>query len=297
VAAHDAAADASAINKAIKGAGTDEATLIQILGHRSKSEVAAIAHEYKAHYGKSLHDDIQSDVSMNFGELLTLLTLPKVDIRKWLLTKATKGAGTAEKYLVDVLGPATNEEVLEVYQNDPQTIVNILNDVSHGDFSKILKEVLKGQRVSHIDDHEAAQYAEKLYKAGEGKLGTDEAVFTEIFSKLGPGALQQVDHHYQQKHKHTLHVAVDKETSGYYRQLLFALLDDSLTYYADRAYESMHGIGTDERALNFIFALLSKDELKKIGAIIQHKHKKNLEDLVKGDTSGNHEKLLVELLH
>jgi len=294
---HDAKADAEALHKAMKGTGTDEKALISIIGTRSKEDLHHVAKEYHDHFKASLENDIKGDTSGNFEELLVLRVKSKVEVRKWLLTKATKGAGTAEKYLIDVLAPATNEEVIEIYQNDPTTIANVLNDVSHGNFSKVIHEVLKGKRHENIDDGDADKIAEKLYKAGEGKFGTDEDTFNAVISTHGPHALAKISHHYHKHHKHSLEDAIKKETSGHYEDLLVGLTKPPLVYYADRLFAATHGIGTDEHALNFIFGILSKHELKEVTKLVKERHNKGLEDLVKGDTSGNYRDLLMTLVH
>jgi hypothetical protein len=289
--------DAEKLFKAMKGAGTDEKALIEVIGHRSKEDLHKIAQEYKEHHKEDLVHAIRGDTSHNFEELLVLRVLPRVEVRKWLLTRATKGAGTAEKYLVDVLAPATNAEVLEVYQNDPTTIARVLNDVSHGDFAKVIHEVLKGKRdEGHPDDHKAKEYAEKLYKAGEGKWGTDENVFVQTLTTLGPHYLHAVSQHYEKEHKHSLAVAIQKETSGHFEDLLVGLTKTHLEYYADRLFSAMHGAGTDEHALNFIFGILSHHEIKEVAKLLNERHKRSLDEMVKSDTSGTHRDLLVALM-
>jgi len=289
--------DAEALHKAMKGAGTDEKALIDIIGHRSKEDLQKIAHEYHEQFKAKLENDIKGDTSGNFEELLVLRILPKVEVRKWLLTKATKGAGTAEKYLIDVLAPANNHEVIDVYQNDPTTIAKVLNDVSHGNFSKVVHEVLKGKRdEGHPDDHKAKEYAEQIFKAGEDKIGTDEDTFNKIITTLGPNYLSKIDHFYQEKHKHTLELAIKKETSGAYEDLLVGLTKPPLVYYADRLFSALHGAGTDEHALNFVFGILDKHEFKEVSKLVHDRHKKSLEEMVKSDTSGNYRDLLVALM-
>jgi len=291
--------DAEIIHKAIKGAGTDEKAIIGIIGHRTKAQCQMIAQAFHHHHKETLEHALAGDTSYNFKETLLWRVEPKVEVRKALLNKATKGAGTAERYLIDVLAPATNAEILEVYQNDPQTIANVLNDVSHGNFSKVIRELLKGKRQEweQIDEGAAAAVAERFYKAGEGKLGTDEHAFNEILTTHGPLFLERVNAHYQSHHKHTLETAIKKETSGHYEDLLVALTKPPYVYYADRLYQAMHGLGTDERAINFIFGILDLHELAIVKQIFEQRHGKPLETFIKGDTSGHYEDLLVALLH
>jgi hypothetical protein len=291
--------DAEQIHAAIKGAGTNEKELIAVFGHRTKAQLHAIAQAYEQHYKESLEHAVAGDTSSNLRELLTWRIKPKVEVRKALLKKATKGAGTAEKYLIDVLAPASNAEILDVYQNDPSTIVSVLNDVEHGNFSKTIHELVKGKRqeCEQPSEKDLDTCTEKLYKAGEGKLGTDEATFTDILTTHGPHFLDKVNSHYSAKHKHTLETAIHKETSGHYQDLLVALTKTPHVYYADRLHKALKGAGTDETALNYVFGILESDELKTVAHLYEQRHKCNLEKDVKGDTSGDYENLLVALLH
>jgi len=295
---HDYKADAAALHKALKGAGTDEKTLINIIGSRSKEELQHISKEYEAAYKHSLVKDVEGDTSYNFKELLMWRLLPAEEVRRQLLVKATKGAGTTEKYLVDVFGPATNQEVIRLYQHDPSVVAAVLNDVSHGNFAKVIKELLKGKRDEnmYVDDNAAAQAAEQLYKAGEGKLGTDEDTFNAIITKHNPAFLQRVSQIYAQKHKHPIETAIKKETSGNYEDILVALVQFPLVFYADRLYKAMHGLGTDERALNYVFGILSRQEMHEVARLFQERHKDTLEKAVKGDTSGDYRTLLLNLM-
>jgi len=291
--------DAEAIHAAVKGLGTNEKGLIAVLGHRTKAQVQQIDVVYHQKYNVSLEKALIGDTGGNFRELLSWRVKTKVEVRKALLLKATKGAGTAERYLIDVLAPASNADIIEVYQNDPTTIVNVLNDVKHGNFAKTIKELIKGKRQEweQINEADVDRVADQFYKAGEGKLGTDEDTFTTLLTTHGPVFLDRVSAHYQAKHKHNLTTAIHKETSGHYQDLLEALTKPPLVYYADRLYTAMHGAGTDERAINFIFGILDFDELRAVSQLFEQRHKTPLEKYIKGDTSGDYEDLLVAMLH
>jgi hypothetical protein len=51
-ASYDAEADCAALKKAMKGFGTDEATIINILAHRNNAQRQDLASKYKSMYGK-----------------------------------------------------------------------------------------------------------------------------------------------------------------------------------------------------------------------------------------------------
>jgi len=216
-----------------------------------------------------------------------------------LLRYATKGAGTAERYLVLVLAPASNQEIADIQRVDPKAVDMVLGDVHFGNFAKMVRNLITGTREESplVDDNDARQTAELLYKAGEGRLGTTDSVFVDIFTKRSNLFLQRVAFFYVQTHKrHTLQKAIKGETSGSYKSLLMALSKPRYEFYADALWKAMHGLGTDDNALVFIFSILTKAELKQVAMIFQQKRGKPLASMIRGDTSGNYERLLLELL-
>merc|ERR1712142_31730 len=63
--------DARQLHKAMSGAGTDEATLIEILCARSNAEIEEIKAKFEEEYdGKTLEDAIENDTSGHFKRLL-----------------------------------------------------------------------------------------------------------------------------------------------------------------------------------------------------------------------------------
>jgi hypothetical protein len=297
---HNAQHDAEVIHKAIQGLGTDEKAINEVIGHRSKHEIQEIAKAYEHAYKKSLISDIKGDTGGNYKRLLVSLINTPVQNKKELIDRATKGLGTTEKYLIDVLAPSSNEEILEIYQHDPKSIHAILDDVSSGNFAKVVDTVLKGKRRTedHLSDDEAKTQAERMFKAGEGKLGTDEKVFNEIITTYNPHQLKQISKHYEQKHKHGIEKAIKSETSGCYEDLLVGLLKTKHEYFADRLYDAIAGLGTDDTYLIYAFGVLSKDDLKKVAHIFDERHPKRggLAKAVKEDTSGDYGDLLLKVL-
>jgi hypothetical protein len=297
---HNAQHDAEVIHKAIQGLGTDEKAINEVIGNRSKHEIQEIAKAYEHAYKKSLISDIKGDTGGNYKRLLVSLINTPVQNKKELIDKATKGLGTSEKYLIDVLAPSSNEEILEIYQHDPKSIHAILDDVSSGNFAKVVDTILKGKRRTedHLSDDEAKTQAERLFKAGEGKLGTDEKTFNEIITTYNPHQLKQISKHYEQKHKHGIEKAIKSETSGNYEDLLVALLKTKHEYFADRLYDAIAGLGTDDTYLIYAFGVLSKDDLKKVSHIFDERHPKRggLSKAVKEDTSGDYQDLLMKIL-
>ncbi|XP_062901074.1 annexin A10-like isoform X1 [Mobula hypostoma] len=65
--------DAHELRHAMKGAGTDENCLIEILASRTNSEIYAINEVYMMQFGMQLQEDIDSETSGHFRDTLMLL--------------------------------------------------------------------------------------------------------------------------------------------------------------------------------------------------------------------------------
>lgn len=62
--------DAKELNKAMKGAGTDESTIVEILASRTTEEIEEIKTIYQEEFENSLEDDLESDTSGYFKRFL-----------------------------------------------------------------------------------------------------------------------------------------------------------------------------------------------------------------------------------
>jgi len=295
---HDPKADAAVLHKAFKGAGTDEDAVISVLAHRTKHELELIDHEYRTQSssGTTLQHALEKELSGSFRDLAVSVVTPVLELKKRCLKQATKGAGTRESTLIDVLCQSTNEEIAEIAK-DADIYKNVMDDVS-GDFKKVLVHMFRAERpYGPIPIEKAAELEHTFYKAGEGKIGTDENKYIDVITRNSLQALHQVDEIYKSKHKHGLIKAVESETSGDFKSSLIALLKPHDEYFADRLYHAIAGLGTDERVLIYVFSVSTKDDVHRIAQIYQEKRKESLESAIKGDTSFNFKKFLIQLLH
>lgn len=75
----------------MKGLGTDDSILINILGNRSKDHLQQVQRMYEAQYKKTLEHDIRGDTSFNYRKLLTYLLLPPLQLKINYLRDSMKG--------------------------------------------------------------------------------------------------------------------------------------------------------------------------------------------------------------
>lgn len=298
-----ARADAEALHKAMKGLGTDDKILVDIFTNRSRKHLEQVAHEFKDLYKKDLESWIKGDTSGNFETILLALLRRRIPLKAKYLHDACAGLGTDEAVLIQILCPLSNEQLkkldafyTETYKTDLSKLVK--SEIS-GDFAKVMLAHLQANRPSEstlIDDNLAKSDSERLYKAGEGRLGTDEDVFVEILTRRSRAHLHRVDEFYQQKTGHTLEKGIVKETSGDFGKALIAIITPEADYHARLFDEAMKGLGTKDNQLIRLTTTLTKKQLKAANSAYTKRHNNTLAHAIKGDTSGSYEKVLLAIL-
>jgi len=304
----DAEKDSKDLKEAIKGVGTDEDVLIRIIAHRPREHLEKVNYLYLRRYKHSLYRSVKHDTSFNFKKVLCHLLQPVEEVKAKRLYKAMKGLGTKDKSLIDVLAFSSNEEIRKIkyeyqcFYGKPGDVSNKLehdvkNDTS-GNFERCLCILLRAERdeTFALNADKVTQDAKLIYEKGEGRLGTDDSFFIEIFCKRSPWHLHAVNDEYKKQHGHDLLSAIKKETSGDFQDLLRALVTPKATWCAERLEYSMKGIGTHDSLL--IYTLTSTTEVERMAIAHQYEvmYKKPLKTRIVEDTSGDYQKVLVSLV-
>jgi len=142
---------------------------------------------------------------------------------------------------------------------------------------------------------DATKLAESLHAAMAG-TGTRESDLIEVLSKHDNAQLQEVRTVYKGTYGQDLIEKVKEETSGNFRNACAALLEDRIKYQADLLHGALAGAGTDDLTLNDVLGVMDADVVAQVKARYRQDFEKVLETDVMGDTSGNHEKMLVGIL-
>jgi Annexin len=87
--------------------------------------------------------------------------------------------GTDELMLIQALAPLSNARVHAMkakYAAKHDPMIDRLNSELSGDLHALVLALIRGERDENtpVDTALAAQQAEQLYEAGQGKIGTDE---------------------------------------------------------------------------------------------------------------------------
>uniref|UniRef100_A0A8C8IZQ8 Annexin n=1 Tax=Oncorhynchus tshawytscha TaxID=74940 RepID=A0A8C8IZQ8_ONCTS len=296
--------DVEVLRKAMKGFGTDEAAIIEILGSRSNKQRVPMVAAYKTTYGKDLFHDLKSELTGNFEKLaIAMLQTPaKFDTSQ--LKEAIVGAGTDEACLIEILSSRSNAEIREInqmYKNEYGKKLEdaIINDTS-GHFRRLLVSLCQGNRDEReqVDINMAKQDAQKLYAAGENKVGTDESQFNAILCSRSRPHLRAVFNEYQQMSGRDIVKSICREMSGNVEDGMVAVVKcirNTPEYFAERLHKSMAGAGTKDRTLIRVMVTRSEVDMLDIRQAYQKTYGKSLYTAISGDTSGDYQKLLLKL--
>ncbi|KAG8228223.1 hypothetical protein J437_LFUL004348 [Ladona fulva] len=299
-----AAEDAIALRTAMKGLGTDEDAIIEILTHRSNAQRQEIAKFFNLEYGRDLIKDLKSELGGKFEDVIIGLMYTPIDYLAKQLHKAMEGLGTDEAALVEILCTKNNreiKEIVEAYERmyDRPLAEHLCSETS-GDLRRLLTFMVTGVRNEHsYDPSTAAERAQELYAAGELKLGTDEEVFNRILTHESIPQLKLIFEEYKQISGRTIEQTLQDEMSGELLDGLMAIVEciqSPACFFAKRLHKAMAGAGTDDSTLIRIIVSRCEIDLGNIKREYEKLYDKTLESVVKNETSGDYKHALVALI-
>ncbi|XP_014912364.1 annexin A4 [Poecilia latipinna] len=300
----DAAADAQKLRGAMKGTGTDEAAIIDVLAHRTIAQRQRIKEAYKQTVGKELADDLSSELSGNFKSVVLGLLMLAPVYDAYELRNAMKGAGTEEACLTDILASRSNNEIKtinEVYKREyGKTLEDAVSGDTSGMFKRVLVSLLTAGRDEgdKVDDALAVQDAKDIYEAGEARWGTDEVKFLTVLCVRNRNHLLRVFQEYQKISGKDIEASIKSEMSGSLEDVFLAIvkcIKNKPAFFAERLYKSMKGLGTTDSVLIRIMVARAEIDMLDIKSQFQKMYGKTLHSFIKGDTSGDYRKILLEL--
>uniref|UniRef100_A0A7N6AZ27 Annexin n=1 Tax=Anabas testudineus TaxID=64144 RepID=A0A7N6AZ27_ANATE len=296
--------DVEVLRKAMKGFGTDEHAIIELLGSRSNKQRVPLLRAYKTSYGKDLIKDLHSELSGDFRKLVMAMLKSPPEFDASELYTSIKGAGTDEACLIEILSSRSNDEIKEINRIYKQEYKKTLEDAISGDtsghFRRLLVSLAQGNRDEReaVDVSLAKQDAQALYAAGENKLGTDESKFNAILCARSKPHLRAVFHEYQQMCGRDIESSIGREMSGDLESGMLAVvkcIKNTPAYFAERLYKAMKGAGTKDKTLIRIMVSRSEVDMLDIRQEYIKKYGKSLFADISGDTSGDYKKLLFKL--
>lgn len=301
----NASSDASVLQSAIESKGVDEDVIISVLVRRNNEQRQKIKTVYEASTGKRLVDDMKSALWSDLEDITLALLMPPAHYDAYELRRATKGWGTHEDVLVEILATRTNQEILEIKRVFKEVYEEELDDVikddTSGDFALALQAMLKANKdESHEIDMALVQKdAKVLFESVEDKAcGIDIHVFIDILAKRSGPQLCKTFQKYATMSDNSLPRALEKELKGDIEDCLLAIVKcawNKPAFFAEKLHLAMKGRGTCDDTLIRILVSRSEIDLKKIVQEYKAMYGRRLQDDILEDTKGHYQQVLIGL--
>lgn len=298
--------DARQIQSILSGKEKNDDKLIKLVTSRTNKERLEIKEEYKKLFNSDLIKDLKKAYSFHFQDVLVGLFHSPVEFDCYHIRKAVKGLGTDENALIEILATRDSEHIeqmkLKYKEMFPgRDMINDIKDDTSGSFWKVLSTLIESKRDEEYKDMNKEKFkedAKKLYDASQNKTNQVE-IFTEIFTQRAKDDLFEISLIYRQISKKSILEDIQNLFSGDTKNALEGIIYGILSpeeYFAKILYKSMKGLGTRDTTLIRVIISRNEIDMPEIKQYYNRLYNKDLVQDIQGDTSGNYQKILVELV-
>ncbi|CAM9281718.1 unnamed protein product, partial [Ectocarpus fasciculatus] len=214
------------------------------------------------------------------------------------LKAAADGIGCDEATLTRIIGASSKPKALKIAERYKEKydvdLRAMIRSETGGNYRTALLTWIDGPDPTKGNGGNmtctADEYADMLYAAGAGRLGTDEKTFIDVITGRTLQEVQQIAAAYESRHGTSLEAAIRSEFSGSLETGLVNLLHEPLDVYARYMKDFCDGIGTNEEGLNRILGGSDKELVQLISARYFEKYGKTLEETLKSELGGDYKK-------
>ena len=228
--------DSEQCYKAIKGLGTDEDTLIEILATRPNWMIKKIKDVYNNTYKKDLEKDVIGDTSGTLQKLFVSILqcnrsdnkTPDIDKAKEMAIDLFKGdkeknkIGLDEDKIVKYFGLLSPCELMhlarEFHREYGKSLINVIEDEFGGDLRKLIKTIF------YANICPSEYFATRVQESVKG-IGTEEKILNRVVITRNEVDMDVIKEYYKILYSKNLVDDVKDDTSGNYQKLLVALIE------------------------------------------------------------------------
>ncbi|KAJ5679247.1 annexin ANXC3.2 [Penicillium macrosclerotiorum] len=286
---------ADALRKAMKGFGTDEKVLIQVLSSLDPLQMAAVRDTYSKHLKRDLYNDVKSETGSFFGDALLAIIEGPLQYDISCVHEAVDGVGTKEWLLNDVLLGRSNTDLLAIKDGYRRRYGRDLSKDVEDDLSQDGDPLQRGAPLH------AARGVRSIHNATVGRMQNNVIEVCGIFARSSDNELRAINKGFRDRYNTHLEKHLDKEFSGHMEDALLHMLRTAIDPGMRDAIlldECMKGMGTkDERlAVRVVRLHWNPQHKAKVKEGYRRLFKTDLIQRIKEETSGDFERLLVALL-
>ena len=216
----------------MKGVGTDEDALIEIIGSRDCKQLVKIKERFKELFKIDLIEEVKDETSGDLQKLLVALLecnrrqddiIDESKLNKDIanLFDAGEGTwGTDESTFIKIFAQRSHAELRYINNEYYKCCGTSLKDVVESEFSGDTKNLLI--TILHSILNPVDFFATKIRNACKG-LGTDDTTLIRVLVSRDEIDLKDIKAIYHEKFDLTLYDEIKDETSGAYKNILMGI--------------------------------------------------------------------------
>uniref|UniRef100_A0A8C3EPB0 Annexin n=1 Tax=Corvus moneduloides TaxID=1196302 RepID=A0A8C3EPB0_CORMO len=225
--------DASELKAAMKGLGTDEDTLIEIICSRTNQELSEINRVYREMYKTELEKDIISDTSGDFRKLMVALAKGKrcedtsvIDYElidqdaRDLYDAGVKRKGTDVPKWINIMTERSVPHLQKVFDRyksySPYDMLESIKKEVKGDLENAFLNLVQ------CIQNKQLYFADRLYDSMKGK-GTRDKVLIRIMVSRCEVDMLKIKSEFKRKYGKSLYYFIQQDTKGDYQRALLNL--------------------------------------------------------------------------
>uniref|UniRef100_A0A8C6N8L6 Annexin n=1 Tax=Melopsittacus undulatus TaxID=13146 RepID=A0A8C6N8L6_MELUD len=205
--------DASELKASMKGLGTDEDTLIEIICSRTNQELSEIIRVYREMYKTELEKDIISDTSGDFRKLMVALA-------KELYDAGVKRKGTDVPKWINIMTERSVPHLQKVFERyksySPYDMLESIKKEVKGDLENAFLNLVQ------CIQNKQLYFADRLYDSMKGK-GTRDKVLIRIMVSRCEVDMLKIKSEFKRKYGKSLYYFIQQDTKGDYQRALLNL--------------------------------------------------------------------------
>lgn len=296
--------DAQVIKNACRGLGTDEKSIITLLGHRKASQIKLIKQAYEEVYQEDLIKQLKCEISGDFEKAICQWVLDPVERDAILIHEALKKGKPDYNLVAEIVCIKSPEELLAVKRAYHKIYKHALEEdvASHtsGKIRKFLVGIVSTYKYhgEEIDEIVAYSDANTLHNEIQDVQSIHEEII-RIISTRSKQQLLATFNHFKDIHGNSISRALRSSPEHEFFQTVrvaIKCIKYPQKYFAKILRNAIVGLGTDEDVLTRVIVTRAEVDLKEIKELYLERNNIPLDQAVAGDTSGDYRAFLLTLL-